>query len=305
MSSNTSGSARPARGLPTPEIDLASAFQPSNAVDHTKGLGGMSRRRPARTAESSTPGTGTGAEAVGTAAAPVGEGTALQAGEQQHSPQVARLEVVEPLERPGERGTSSEGQTQGQASANGAQDSTAPGTGSATAPTRAGAASRARRTGSVAKGEGGAARSARSARSGSSTASASTRRTAAEEETKASGRPAATKGGVAYVPAATRDLLARLRGHRGRTFGELVLNALNAQHAQLAELVQQRRPQVVDGPLFSMAAAPSRVLTVQIALRLSQAHWDVLDALVEQYGAANRGELIDAAVQAEYGSIEE
>lgn len=302
MSSNTSGSARPARGLPTPEIDLASAFQPSNAVDHTKGLGGMSRRRPARTAESSTPGTGTGAEAVGTAAAPVGEGTALQAGERQVSPQVARLEVVEPLERPGERGTSSEGQTQGQASANGAQDSTAPGTGSATAPTRAGAASRARRTGSVATGEGGAARSARS---GSSTASASTRRTAAEEETKASGRPAATKGGVAYVPAATRDLLARLRGHRGRTFGELVLNALNAQHAQLAELVQQRRPQVVDGPLFSMAAAPSRVLTVQIALRLSQAHWDVLDALVEQYGAANRGELIDAAVQAEYGSIEE
>ncbi|WP_041293801.1 hypothetical protein [Kineococcus radiotolerans] len=107
---------------------------------------------------------------------------------------------------------------------------------------------------------------------------------------------------MAYVPAATRDLLARLRGDRGRTLGELVLKALNAQHAQLAELMQQRRPQVVEGPLFSMAPPPSQVPTVQIAMRLSQAHWDVLDTLVEQYGAANRGELIDAVVQAEYGS---
>ena len=299
MSSNTSGSARPARGLPTPEIDLASAFQPSTAVDHTKGLGGMSRRRSARTADSSTAETGAGAEEVGTTAATAGERTSSMQRRQQADPTAAaRLEVVEPLDQPGEQDDLPEGETQVEEGADIAQDPAARGSGAPVAPPRSAPSPRTRRTGAVAAGEGGTSRSARGA---SSTSSA--RRTAAEE-TKASGRPAATKGGVAYVPAATRDLLARLRGDRGRTLGELVLNALNAQHAQLAELVQQRRPQVVEGPLFSMAAAPTRVLTVQIALRLSQAHWDVLDALVEQYGAANRGELIDAAVQAEYGSTE-
>jgi len=123
----------------------------------------------------------------------------------------------------------------------------------------------------------------------------------AEEQSATALRPAATRNGVAYVSPEARELLVRARAEQGRTMGELVLMALNAQHGRLQELLEQRRPQVVDGPLFAVATKPPRATLTMITLRISQAHWDVIDRLVLEYAAANRGELIDAALQAEFG----
>lgn len=122
---------------------------------------------------------------------------------------------------------------------------------------------------------------------------------------------AARQGGGAARPSAktvvvrlTQDAsnaLARERGITRRTNTELVLLALEHQHLRLGDLLRAQAAPVVKGILFTITAAPQRQLRTQVSLRLSADQVQVIDELVAQHDAFDRGELIEVAIKAEYG----
>lgn len=102
-----------------------------------------------------------------------------------------------------------------------------------------------------------------------------------------------------YLPVSLRDRLRRHRQFVGHTLTTVVLDAVEAVHAELDELLAAHRPTPA-GTLFRHRAAPRATATaepnVQVGLRPSSADLAVLDGLVSTYGAPNRSVLVAVAL---------
>lgn len=102
-----------------------------------------------------------------------------------------------------------------------------------------------------------------------------------------------------HIPASFMPRLAKARGGRRLSNGEWVIVALEATHDQLGELI---RPQPTGGSLFApRATRAARTYDGPLTpfnIRLRQADFDVIDALVQQFGASSRGHLITVAFDA-------
>lgn len=104
---------------------------------------------------------------------------------------------------------------------------------------------------------------------------------------------------VVYLPVSLRD---RLRAHHANsksTYTTIVLEAVEATHAQLGKLLEAYRPPPRQGGLFSHHARP-RVQhdepQVQVSLRPSRADLAILDRLAADHHAPNRSALLAAAL---------
>lgn len=113
-------------------------------------------------------------------------------------------------------------------------------------------------------------------------------------------KPSAGSMVVRLTPAA-RTVLTHERARTSKPNTELVLLALENQHERLADLVRAHGAPVVQGKLFTIVSTSTRELRVQVSLRLTAEQVRVIDELVTLHGAFDRGELIEAAVHAEYG----
>jgi hypothetical protein len=108
------------------------------------------------------------------------------------------------------------------------------------------------------------------------------------------GRPDATgraQAIVVYVPIRTRERLKAFCTATGRTYTDVVLDAVEELDAQLGDVFAQHLPSRSPGGLFSRRT-PRRPRTgepgVQIPLRMAPDDLTILDARVEQYAEANR-----------------
>jgi len=115
-------------------------------------------------------------------------------------------------------------------------------------------------------------------------------------------RPAAvgrSQAIVVYVPIRTRDRLKAFCATTGRTYTDVVLDAVEDLDAQLGEIFAQRLPARSPGGLFSRRT-PRRPRTgepgVQIPLRMAQEDLAILDARVEQYAEQNRSLFVRAVL---------
>lgn len=108
------------------------------------------------------------------------------------------------------------------------------------------------------------------------------------------------KPSSAQIPSALIPLIARRREETGRSNGEIVLDAIEATHPDLATLLHPRGQ--AGGGLFA-ARASRGVRKVDgpltgLNIRLYEADYDVIDQLVAQFGALSRGHLISVALTA-------
>jgi hypothetical protein len=102
-----------------------------------------------------------------------------------------------------------------------------------------------------------------------------------------------------HIPASFMPRLSKARTGRRLSNGEWVIVALEATHDQLGDLI---RPQPTGGSLFApRATRAARTYDGPLTpfnIRLRQADFDVIDALVQQFGASSRGHLITVAFDA-------
>jgi len=120
---------------------------------------------------------------------------------------------------------------------------------------------------------------------------------AGEEEVDVAGSK--LRASNVHIPASFMPRLAKARGGRRLSNGEWVIVALEATHDQLGELI---RPQPTGGSLFApRATRAARTYDGPLTpfnIRLREADYAVIDALVEQFGASSRGHLITVAFDA-------
>jgi hypothetical protein len=104
---------------------------------------------------------------------------------------------------------------------------------------------------------------------------------------------------VVYMTPALRDALRRRRHETRDTLTAIVLDAIEAVHADLDHVLDAHRTLPVPGALFRHRA-PTRLLAedirVQVGLRPAQEDLAVIDALVEKHQAPNRSLLIAATL---------
>ena len=103
-----------------------------------------------------------------------------------------------------------------------------------------------------------------------------------------------------HIPTAVTARVAAERERSGRSNGEIVIAALEATHARLGELLGDGEPPAA-GNLFGPRRATRSTRDLQgpltpLSVRLLEADYAVLDALVAQHGAFSRGHLISAAL---------
>lgn len=109
---------------------------------------------------------------------------------------------------------------------------------------------------------------------------------------------------ASYVRAEALAVVRRLRG-RHSPGGVIALQAISAMRHQLADLVAERHAggvrRSVDDSLFphrSGNAAGKSVSRRMWVIRLTPAELEVVDGLIEKFGATSRSELISVAVEA-------
>lgn len=119
-------------------------------------------------------------------------------------------------------------------------------------------------------------------------------------------RTAKAEGGTAttivYLPGDVLELLRQHRLRTGSTYTDLVLDALDATHARLGELLAETdRPQARPaGSLFagtSRSRAAAAQPKAQITLRPRTSDAEVIDALARDHGT-NRSKLVTVALTA-------
>lgn len=107
---------------------------------------------------------------------------------------------------------------------------------------------------------------------------------------------------VVYVPASVRDRLRVAAAERGATYTDLTLEALDATHSRLDELITRPDRALRAGSLFS--GVPGRrhqrhtEPQVQISLRPTRSDVDVIDRLTDDHAAPSRSALIATALGA-------
>jgi hypothetical protein len=110
---------------------------------------------------------------------------------------------------------------------------------------------------------------------------------------------------IVYLPVSLRDRLRTAAGARGATYTTVVLEALDATHDKLDELLGGHRPNLRPGSLFSSEVGRSRPRSaephVQVSLRLTRSNLQVVDRLVSEHDAPNRSALVASAVAAYLG----
>lgn len=107
---------------------------------------------------------------------------------------------------------------------------------------------------------------------------------------------------IVYLPASLRDRLRAQASSRGATFTDLALEAVDATHGRLDQLLADTRRPTRPGSLFA-APPPRRRLRhsepqVQVSLRLTRSNLDVLDRLTREHTAPSRSALVSAALGA-------
>lgn len=108
---------------------------------------------------------------------------------------------------------------------------------------------------------------------------------------------------VVYIPASLRERLRDRAATTRLTFTDLVLEALDATHARLADLLAATLPvKSASGSLFSSATRTRRLRhdepQVQVSIRPTRGDLDVIDRLAEQAGAPSRSALVTTALRA-------
>ncbi len=131
-----------------------------------------------------------------------------------------------------------------------------------------------------------------------------TRGTGRKPSTTSAGRDTGRKNRIrsssVHVPSALIDRIIAERERSGRSNGEIIISALESAHDQMHQLIQRRDP--TGGSLF--VSRPSRGARLSdgpltaLNVRLYEADYDVIDELVEKFGAFSRGHLISAALTA-------
>lgn len=106
---------------------------------------------------------------------------------------------------------------------------------------------------------------------------------------------------IVYLPVSLRDRLRQLTVDRDLTYTELVLEAVDATHEQLASLLTPGKPSRARS-LFQQSATPRRRRHaephVQVSLRLVPEDLAVIDRLVSDLHAGSRSHLVATALQA-------
>lgn len=107
-------------------------------------------------------------------------------------------------------------------------------------------------------------------------------------------------GIIIYVQVGLRERLRQRRSRDGSTFGEIVLDAVEATHDQFDTLLAGAGPRTERSGLFvrSVKTAGNAEPHVQVYVRVTAENLDVLDGLVRRHRAPNRSALLAAALDA-------
>jgi len=133
---------------------------------------------------------------------------------------------------------------------------------------------------------------------------AATERTTAKPQRgskTSTGSAAGGAGGIIiYVQVGLRERLRQRRSRDGSTFGEIVLDAVEATHDQFDTLFAGAGPRTERSGLFvrSVKTAGNAEPHVQVYVRVTAQNLDVLDGLVRRHRAPNRSALLAAALDA-------
>lgn len=123
--------------------------------------------------------------------------------------------------------------------------------------------------------------------------------TANAPATGATARKNRIKPSTVHVPARLMPAIRTDRQHTSRSNGELVIAAIEQAHPRLPELLGTL-PEPTGGGLFASRASRGARLSdgdlTPLNVRLYEADWDVIDALVAQFHAFSRGHLISTAL---------
>lgn len=101
-----------------------------------------------------------------------------------------------------------------------------------------------------------------------------------------------------HIPAALMDKIVAERERSRRSNGQIVIAAIEDAHSKLGELIGQR--EAAGGDLFQRRT--SRVVPAgdgpltPLNVRLFEVDYEIIDKLVENFGAYSRGHLITAAL---------
>lgn len=113
----------------------------------------------------------------------------------------------------------------------------------------------------------------------------------------------AARAVIVYLPVSLRDRLRKVTADRDATYTQLVLDAIDATHEQLAPMLTQQRPARAQS-LFQRTATPRRRRHdephVQVSLRLVPEDLAVIDRLVADLGAGSRSHLVATALHAHF-----
>lgn len=112
---------------------------------------------------------------------------------------------------------------------------------------------------------------------------------------------AADEGTGVYLPVSLVDRLrVYARSQEGRTYTDITLDAVEATHDQLGELLRPSGRMARSGPLFAgrqSRRVPHAEAHQQVNLRFSAADLTVIDELVGEVGAPNRSAMLAAALR--------
>lgn len=99
------------------------------------------------------------------------------------------------------------------------------------------------------------------------------------------------------VEVGLRERMRRVHDARGCSYRELILDAVEAGHPRLAELVAARGPVMQRGPLFTrVVTRPVAPVVVQVTVRMSGDEVAIIDSLIAESGAADRSALLNAVL---------
>lgn len=101
-----------------------------------------------------------------------------------------------------------------------------------------------------------------------------------------------------HIPVSLIEGIERRRASRQFSNGELVIDALEKAYPRLADLISRREP--AGGTLFetraTRAVRTSDGPLTPLNIRLREADFEVIDSLVDRFGAYSRGHLITVAL---------
>ncbi len=107
---------------------------------------------------------------------------------------------------------------------------------------------------------------------------------------------------IVYLSASLRDRVRERVASTRVTYTELTLEAIDATHPRLGDILAERRPKARESSLFRGPSRPRRQHhdepQVQVSLRPARRDLEVIDRLVVELGASSRSALIATALTA-------